>query len=225
MNVTLAIAGSRGRVALVAVEAITSGADPRPIKQVVAAGRLRATASPEEIVEAAITAAERIHARPMNLDDDWPRLVVEYTVAGSAVFERLYEIGRDPKDARLPRKPTGLTTFQGVRDPRVIPVTPNRLAGHLFAEWKADRVEVPSDLPALRANLDAFVPRVTQSGSIALGNEDMSDYDDLTVGLMFAVIGSGKRSYGALRHEARDQRLWPSREMAMARLGGSEGLL
>jgi hypothetical protein len=151
-------------------------------------------------------------------------VVVSATAYGSALFERLYDDARLRRVLPLmPMKPLGISTFQALLDPRVAKVTPNRLAADLWTAWTTGRLEFSEGLDRLRSQMAAFVPVETKTGSVAFGNEDMSDYDDLTVALMLASLASGRRAYGDLRYEDSHGDVWLSKGMAIARLGGAEG--
>jgi hypothetical protein len=150
---------------------------------------------------------------------------VSSTAYGSALYEMLYEDGRTGRVRPLmPRKPLGISSYVTSLDPRVEKVAPNRLAGALYTAFKSGRVEFADGLSKLRAQMGAFVPVETKSGSLAFGNEDMSDYDHSVVALMLAVIAAGNRGYGEYRYEDSSGDVWLSKAMAVARRGGSEGM-
>lgn len=225
MNTTVAAANSRGRVSVVALETIERSGSRRPVHVVRFARQVPAAAGPDDARETVLEACRVILADPENRDGDHPRIVVSSTAYGSALYEMLYEDARLGRVRPLvPRKPLGLSSYVTSLDPRVEKVPPNRLAGTLYTAWKGGRVEFADGFAALRRQMGAFVPVETKTGSLAFGNEDMSDYDNSVVAVMFAVIAAGNRAFGEYRYEDSQGDVWFSKAMAVQRRGGSEGM-
>lgn len=228
MNHVVAVAGSRGRIAIVATEVIETS-QRRPIKLVRLAERFSATAGPDaiarevlEVVDSIRTAKTPDGTAPDGRD---PRVVISAAVHGGAVLNLLREAKESgvlvgERRVRLVRNPLGITTYASAADGSVEHVAPNRLASVLYTEYDSRRLEFAPGLDRLKRQLAAFVPVETKVGNLAFGNEDMSDYDDMTVALMHAVIASkGSPQYGIPRFRDQSGFAWPSRQMARAHVG------
>jgi hypothetical protein len=225
MNTVIAAGNSRGRVSVVGLETTERAGRLKPVSIVRFAEQVPADAGPSGARDVVLRACGMILDDPENLDRDHPRVVVSSTAYGSALYEWLYDDHRLRRVLPLiPRRPLGISTYAASMDPRVEKVSPNRLAGRLHTDWKTERLEFADGFPKLRAQMGAFVPVETKTGSLAFGNEDMSDYDDMTFALMLAAIASGNRSFGEMRYEDQTGDVWLSKGFAVARRGGSEGM-
>jgi hypothetical protein len=231
-NYTIAVAGSRGRTAAVAVETVEQHGSPAYIKRVVESWRVDPTrAMPREIATDVLRLVAYFRSLPPadgGTEGRDARVVVNGAVQGGAVLSEMREAKRnglrteDGKLLRYSNFPTGVTTVMANVGDGLQAAPPSRLASTLYTEYQAGRLEFAPGLEKLRAQMAAFVPVETKAGSIAFGNEDMSDYDDLTVALMHAVLFGSRAvyTYGVPRFRDGAGFVWPSRAMADVR-GGS----
>ena len=207
---TLALAGSRDRLALTIVEAFEVRDRPDGIRTVTLSGRLPADVGPREAYAAIVRLSDAVKEQNNGSE---PRVIVQYSGIGPAVHGLLKE---DYRQRRRAERPMAITTYAAANDGVAHHATPARLASMLFTAWENDRINFAPELDRLRAQMAAFVPVASKAGNLGFGNEDMSDYDDTVVSLMFATAVKG---YGVPRFIDAQGQVWPSRAIAWARLG------
>ncbi len=221
---TLAIAGSRGRLSLVTVETMLHRDKPRPTRTVTYHGRLPVQSTPTEQHAAVVRVAESLKQR--NSGEE-PRIVVSYGGLGTTLYQLLREDKRRgystlPDEhghpVRYPRIefPYPITSMGKAGESVARYYKPSVLAANLYSEWTNGRISFAPGLDKLRKQMGAFVPVESKAGNVAFGNEDMSDYDDAVVALMFACA---VRGIGVMRFEDSQGNVWPSQAIAQARLG------
>lgn len=214
MRTTIAVAQSRDRIAVTAVEQIDRLGERRPLLAVTYADRLPPDSTPAQQHEAVVRLSEAIEEEGR----EEPRIVVSYGATGTTLYELLRE---DKKLDRRRRYPTAVTTVQALSNGRAFYVTRNEIAAVLYREWSEDRIRFAADLPGiarLRAQMSGFVPKETPTGSFAFGDETLADYDDQVVSLMF---GAYVRGFGEPRFLDGAGKLWPSRLVAMGYIGSA----
>lgn len=207
---TLALAGSRDRLALTIVETFEVRDRPDGFRTVTLSGRLPADVGPREAYAAVVQLADAVKEQNNGSE---PRVIIQYSGIGPAVYGLLKE---DYRQQRRRERPMAITTYAAANDNVAHHVTPARLASQLFTAWENDRINFADGLDKLRAQMAAFVPVASKAGNLGFGNEDMSDYDDTVVSLMFATAVKG---YGVPKFVDAQGRVWPSRAIAWARLG------
>lgn len=227
-NNIIAVAGSRGRTSMVAVESYDIAGQRRPQKLVRFARRFDPTSEPGEMARQVLRLADTF-ADERGSDGRDPMIVVSSAVAGGALLDVLREAKEsglrmpDGSRRKLARNPLGITTYAAAATTGIAQhCPPNELAAWLYREYDSGRLEFATGLDALRSQMAAFVPVETKVGNIAFGNEDMSDYDDMVVALMHAVRAAGRMTrpqFGVPRYRDREGGMWPSRGMAVARVG------
>ncbi len=210
---TLAIAGSRERLTLTAVEHIKKQGDPWRMRRVVTfSGRMPEGATPDEQHTAVLAMSEQI--KEVNGGSE-PLVVVAYGGAGSALFFLLRE---DYDKRRRVHRAHGIAISQTAIDVAgVYHKAPTWLASNLYREWHEKRLEFAPGLKALEAQVTRFRPVESKGGNIQFGPEDLTDYDDAVVSLMYA--SAYPKGEGAPRFIDRKGKLWPSFLAAKAQLG------
>lgn len=215
MRSTIAVAQSRDRIAITAVEAIDVKDQRSPLMAVTFADRLKPDSTPAEQRAAVLRISAAIEDEGRGTE---PRIVVSYGFTGTTLVELLRE---DFRQGRRGRRPTAVTSVAALADGRAEHVSRNILAATLYREWVENRIKFASDLPGidrLRSQMGGFVPRETTTGTLTFGDETLADYDDQVVSLMFGVL---VRGYGEPRFLDGEGRLWPSRLVALGHIGSA----
>lgn len=208
---TLAVAGSRGRLSIVGVEAVEVLGQSRDLLAVRLASSIPQNAQPEEQYRLVLKAEEEVKAENGGSE---PRLVVSYGGLGSTLYEYLRE---DYRQERRYWRPAGLTHSQTSNDGRAYHIPMNKLAARLAVEWKERRLAFAPDLGRLRDQVASFAPVETKAGNLQLADE-ADAYDGMVVALMYALALRGK---GTRRFQDLSGKVWPSREIAKAHIGSA----
>lgn len=215
MRNTIAVAQSRDRIAITAVESIEVKDRRAPLLVVTHADRLPPDSTPAQQRAAVLRLSDAIVDEGRGTE---PRVVVSYGFTGTTLVELLRE---DYRQGRRNRRPTAVTSVASLADGRAEHVSRNILAATLYREWVEKRIVFASDLHdlgRLRSQMGNFVPRETTTGALTFGDETLADYDDQVVSLMFGVL---VRGYGEPRFLDGEGRLWPSRLVAQGHIGSA----
>lgn len=208
---TLAVAGSRGRLAIVGVETVDQLGQPRPLLAVRLAEPLaHVGASPAEQAAAVTVAEAKVIGENAGRE---PRLVVAYGGLGTTLYEFLRE---DYKRGRRHERPSAVTHNVSSNDGRAYQVSLNALAARLALQWRERRLTFAPGLDRLRSQVASFAPAETKAGNLTLDEADA--YDGSIVALMYALSLKG---LGTRRFQDASGKVWPSRAIAKAHLGSA----
>jgi hypothetical protein len=207
----IAVAGSRGRLSIVAAEAVQRRGDTKDLMVVRLATPIPQNATPEDQYAAVMAAETDVKSEN---DAHEPRLIVAYGGQGSTLYEYLRE---DYRQERRIWRPAALTHAQTSNDGRAYHIPMNRLAARLAVEWKERRIAFAPDLKRLRDQVASFAPIETKAGNLQLADE-ADAYDGMVVALMYALALRGK---GVRRFQDASGKVWPSYEVARQHIGSA----
>jgi hypothetical protein len=217
MSFTIAVAGSQGKLSVVAVETVELPRDQ--LKYVVRSSTPLPDGKPEDQLAVVLAVEKAVVAENGGAE---PRMVIQYTARGAAIYgfldddykiePRLVEVyGGQPRRTR----PLAMTHVASPGAANFFwPL--NRLTSGLSKTWRAHRLEFAPGLDNLKRQVASFAPVETKAGNLQLADE-ADAYSGEVVALMYAL--RKREGYGVKRYETSDGTLWPSRAAAVAKLG------
>lgn len=207
MSFTLAAAGSKGRLSLVAVETIERSGNRRDLYSVRFAQPLAQDAGPEEQYKALLEADAAL--RPFNGDQE-PKIIVSYGGIGTTLFELLRD---DFRRRQRSVRPFAIA-YAGSGDSLAQPVSMNLLAAHLAIVIRNEQLAFAPGLDKLRKSIASFSPIESKAGNLQVDPADAYAPDQ--VALMHALA---RRGNGPRRYESVNGQIWQSRADAINHLG------
>ena len=214
MSFTIAVAGSRGKHSVVALETI--GLTDNQDRRIVRVSQPLPQSSPEEQLAVVLAVEKAVIAENGGAE---PRVIIENTATGAVLYEYLlsdYKLEPRLVEAYggVPRRtwPMRVSHLQN-SSAEYVPF--NTLAARLGKAWREHRLEFAPDLKSLEKQVAAFAPVETKAGGLVVADE-ADHFSGEMVALMYALV---KRGLGPTRYLDRFGKLWPSKAEAVAFLG------